>query len=135
MGVLDAIFGGKNGLVVALSKTFGGTATLRITTGTEKEAITGRVVPTFADYVVSFIPDAAAQNSARSAVPDGDGGALQSVAADIAGAFPASQVDAEPRAGRDVLRVDGLEYRLTTVEAVRVGDAVVQYRVTGARAV
>lgn len=134
MGILDAVFGGRGGLVEVLSQTLGGAAVVRVAVGSTRDDSTGRISTKYADFPVSFIPDATAQKFARSAVPDGDGGALQSVAADIAGAFPASQVDAEPRAGRDVLRVDGLEYRLTTVEAVRVGDAVVQYRVTGMRA-
>lgn len=133
MGILDSVFGGRGGLVDVLSQTLGGTATVRVATGSTRDATTGKLTPTFVDYVVSFIPGAAAQNSGASSVPENEGGALQRVATEISGTFPASQIGAVPRAGRDLLRVGAVDYRITAVDAVRVGDAVVQFRVNGTR--
>lgn len=133
MGILDAVFGGRGGLVEVLSQTLGGAAVVRVAVGSTRDDSTGRISTKYADFPVGFIPDAASQNAGAAAVPEGNGGALQNVATEISGTFPASQVDAAPRAGRDLLRVGAVEYRLTAVDTVRVGDAVVQYRVNGTR--
>lgn len=122
MGVLDSVFSGRKGVVAMLAQTLGGEAIAKIAVGKTTDERTGEIRTTFAEKRVPFVPENATQSEAASAVPEGAANGLRRVATEIVGTVPAAFFDAAPRAGRDFLNVDGVDYRLERVETVRVGN-------------
>ncbi len=128
MGILDSVFSGESGIVSLLHQQLGGKAILRIVSSTEIDKDTHRIKPKeYTDFEVSFVPDAnsdAQTNLSNNAV---------SMARTISGTIPASEITIRPLVGRDFLVVNAENYRIESVDALRVGDEVVQYSISGKR--
>lgn len=128
MGVLDNVFGGDGGIVSILSETLGGDALLKTITGRTRNEETLTFEPFYSTKRVAFVPESVAQDPGTATAD----GSLEQAKTKIVGSVPAAGIENAPRADSgDLLLVDGVEYKITDVEALRVGNVVVQYKLTG----
>ena len=132
MGVLDAIFGGANGLTATLFSTLGAKAVLKVETGSTRLASDGgRLVKTYDSFDVDFVPNVRENSTNRPEIPDANADGLRRRKASISGAISAANCESAPRPNRDLLEAGGVEYRLVRVDSTVVGNAVCSYEISG----
>lgn len=132
MGLLDNVFGGAGGVTNTLHNLLGGTATIRIATSTRDET-TGRVDTTWDEYDVPFIPGTGAESKTPLSAPGASRSDVREPLSVLSGSIPTAALDAPPRAERDKIVYQGVEYLITTVDSVNIGDVSVQYSITAKR--
>ena len=129
---MDDVFTGERGYVHALIDAFGETATVRRPTGNAEGATR------FEEERARFVPSAAigregASRVAGATVSTREPTLLRRREARLEGFLSAVGLSAAPTAAVDRLVVAGREYRIETVEEIRVGGRVAAYRLECAR--
>ena len=130
---MDDVFSGEGGYVHALIDAFGESATVRRPTGDAGGAATS-----FEEVRARFVPSAAigregASRIAGATVSTREPTLLRRREARLDGVLSAVGLSAAPRAAVDRLVAAGREYRIETVEEIRVGGRVAAYRLECAR--
>ena len=133
MGILDATFAGKSGLVATLHETLGGRAVVKIASF-RKEKRTGAVERFYASYAVPFVPSSATARKVDLSAPGATRSDIRESASTLAGTIPVASLEVEPRAERDLIVYQGAEYLIVAVDLLSVGDLPVQYSITAERA-
>lgn len=132
MGVLDSVFAGENGVSALLHGMLGGTATVRVVTGHARDEV-GIVTTQYTDYNVQFVPAEINDEKSSEAAPGTGRSDVRLPLNEIAGSFPCSDVAEQIVSERDSIIVNGVQYLITAISTLKVGDADVQYSIHGQR--
>ncbi len=138
MGVLDAVFGGSEGLVNVLAEQLGGTVRLIYVHEQDYDEESEKDVMRESYQVLPFIPEKTSGNANMSyhtgssyvGRPASEGEGMLSTRT-CSGTIPACNVVREPEAGHDRFERIGKTYRITEVKPNIVGDTIVSYDLTG----
>ncbi len=124
MGVLDNVFGGLSGVSSVLHNMLGGTATVKY-----RSLSSGALVVT-SSVDVPFVPTTNKQERQPETSEKRVLSGVRTPANILSGTIPCAFLLSNLREEIDVIAVGGVDYVVTTVETLRVGNVNVQYAIT-----
>lgn len=132
MGILDSIFAGDSGLVSSLHNTLGGTATIKIAVF-QRNAERGTVETQYQSYEVPFVPASGVDSTTDLNAPSASRNDYREPLGNLSGTIPTSALDVAIRPEKDLIELNGVEYLITNVDVLRVGNADAMYSITAIR--
>lgn len=132
MGILDSIFAGDSGLVSSLHNTLGGTATIKIAVF-QRNAERGTVETQYQSYEVPFVPASGVDSTTDLNAPGASRNDYREPLGNLSGTIPTSALDVAIRPEKDLIELNGVEYLITNVDVLRVGNADAMYSITATR--
>lgn len=132
MGILDSVFAGENGLVASLHETFGGTATIKRATF-QRNVAEGTVTAEYETTTVPFVPTTGVGSGVDLNAPGTSRSDFKEPLDTLQGSIPTSALDAAIRAHKDTIVYQGVEYLITNVDTLRVGDEDAMVTITATR--
>ena len=132
MGILDAVFTGKSGLVANLHEMLGGTATIK-RASFQRNLDEGTIDAVYERFDVPFVPNSGAGSGEDLNAPGTSRTDFKEPLDVLQGSIPTSALDVVIRPQKDVIEYQGIDYLITNVETLRVGNFDAMFTITATK--